>query len=76
MRNYFQLYIGERAALLGKFRNVEHDLDTLREQLDEEAEAKTAIQQQLSRANAETQLWKTKYETEGVARIEELEEAK
>jgi myosin heavy chain 6/7 len=30
----------------------------------------------LSRANAEIQLWKTKYETEGVARIEELEEAK
>merc|ERR1719295_1560628 len=30
----------ERAAILGKFRNLEHDLDGLREQLDEEGEAK------------------------------------
>ncbi|OXA50729.1 myosin heavy chain, muscle [Folsomia candida] len=66
----------ERATLLGKYRNVEHDLDLLREQLDEEAEAKSEIQKQLSRANAEAQLWRTKYENEGVARIEELEEAK
>lgn len=55
---------------------MEHDLDLLREQLDEEAEAKSEIQKQLSRANAEAQLWRTKYENEGVARIEELEEAK
>merc|ERR1719154_123712 len=26
----------ERAAILGKFRNLEHDIDGLREQLDEE----------------------------------------
>jgi len=44
--------------------------------LDEEAEAKADLQRQLSKANAEVQLWRTKYESEGVARIEELEEAK
>lgn len=66
----------ERATLLGKFRNVEHDLDLLREQLEEESEAKSEIQRQLSKNNAEAQLWRTKYESEGVARTEELEEAK
>ncbi|XP_073982547.1 myosin heavy chain isoform X11 [Rhodnius prolixus] len=66
----------ERATLLGKFRNLEHDLDNLREQVEEEAEAKADIQRQLSKANAEAQLWRSKYESEGIARAEELEEAK
>ncbi|XP_035909621.1 myosin heavy chain, muscle isoform X42 [Anopheles stephensi] len=66
----------ERATLLGKFRNLEHDLDNLREQVEEEAEGKGDIQRQLSKANAEAQLWRSKYESEGVARAEELEEAK
>ncbi|XP_050457065.1 myosin heavy chain, muscle isoform X4 [Cataglyphis hispanica] len=66
----------ERATLLGKFRNLEHDLDNIREQLEEEAEGKADLQRQLSKANAEAQLWRTKYESEGVARAEELEEAK
>ncbi|GFQ86252.1 myosin heavy chain, muscle [Trichonephila clavata] len=66
----------ERAAVTGKFRNVEHDLDTLREQLEEEQEAKADLQRQLSKANAEVQLWRNKYESEGLARLEELEDSK
>lgn len=66
----------ERATLLGKFRNLEHDLDNLREQVEEEAEGKADLQRQLSKANAEAQLWRSKYESDGVARSEELEEAK
>ncbi|XP_063536300.1 myosin heavy chain, muscle isoform X36 [Cydia strobilella] len=66
----------ERATLLGKFRNLEHDLDNIREQVEEEAEGKADLQRQLSKANAEGQIWRSKYESEGVARSEELEEAK
>ncbi|XP_077527336.1 myosin heavy chain isoform X29 [Haemaphysalis longicornis] len=66
----------ERAALLGKYRNLEHDLDNLRESVEEEQEAKADFQRQLSKANAEAQLWRSKYESEGLARLEELEEAK
>lgn len=66
----------ERATLLGKFRNLEHDLDNLREQVEEESEGKADLQRQLSKANAEAQVWRTKYESDGVARSEELEEAK
>jgi myosin heavy chain 6/7 len=66
----------EKATLLGKFRNVEHDLDLLREQLDEIGEGKSEIQKNISKANGEAQLYRAKYESEGMARIEELEGAK
>lgn len=61
---------------MGKFRSVEHDLDSFREQLEEEQEGKADLQRQLSKANAEVQLWRSKYESEGLARLEELEESK
>ncbi|KAG8196052.1 hypothetical protein JTE90_007800 [Oedothorax gibbosus] len=66
----------ERNAIMGKYRNIEHDIDTAREQLEEEQEAKADLQRQLSKANAEVQLWRTKYESEGLARLEELEDSK
>lgn len=55
---------------------MEHDLDGLREQIDEEGEGKADLQRQLSKANAEVVTWRTKYESEGLARLEELEESK
>lgn len=70
------LSLKERATAMGKFRSVEHDLDSFREQLEEEQEAKADLQRQLSKANAEVQLWRSKYESEGLARLEELEESK
>ncbi|XP_071512368.1 myosin heavy chain, muscle-like [Panulirus ornatus] len=66
----------ERATLLGKYRNLEHDIDGLREQLEGESEAKGSIQRMLSKANADAQMWRSKYESEGIARAEELEAAR
>ncbi|XP_076373054.1 myosin heavy chain, muscle-like isoform X2 [Tachypleus tridentatus] len=66
----------ERAAVLGKYRNLEHELDGLKEQLEEEQESKNDLQRQLSKANAEVQQWRNKFESEGLARVEELEDAK
>merc|ERR1719338_28673 len=66
----------ERINLLGKMRNLEHELEVMREHLDEECEAKHEIARQLSKAFADIQLWKTRYETEGLARIEEIERDK
>ncbi|ROT81918.1 myosin heavy chain type a [Penaeus vannamei] len=63
----------ERVTLLGKFRNLEHDINGLREQLQEEEDAKANIMHQLAKANAESQEWRCKYESEGIARAEELE---
>ena len=61
---------------MGKMRNLEHELEVMREHLDEECEAKQEIARQLSKAFADIQLWKTRYETEGLARIEEIERDK
>merc|ERR1712179_333933 len=66
----------DRATLLGKFRNLEHDIASMREKLEEESDSKAAIHLQLSKANAEAQMYRAKYESEGVARAEELEAAR
>merc|ERR1719435_17719 len=66
----------ERINLLCKMRNLQHELEVMREHLDEEYEAKMEIERQLSKAFADIQLWKTRYETEGVARSEEIERDK
>lgn len=65
-----------RATLLGKYRNLEHDIDGLREQLDEECETKAEMQRLLSKASAETLMWRSKYESEGLAKVEEAEAAR
>ncbi|ROT81951.1 myosin heavy chain type 1, partial [Penaeus vannamei] len=65
-----------RATLLGKFRNLEHDIQTLRQQLDEENDAKADVLRMFSKANAEALMWHSKYESEGVARVEEIEAAR
>ena len=48
----------------------------MKEHLEEEADAKMEVERQLSKAFADIQLWKTRYETEGVARCEEIEKDK
>merc|ERR1719418_46182 len=66
----------ERQALLGKFKNLEHELDGHREHLEEELGAKEDIHRQLTKANQESDFWRQKFETEGLARAEEIEMTK
>jgi len=66
----------ERSTLLGKYRNLEHDLDGLREHLNEEQESRGDLGRLLVRASAEAQMYRAKYESEGIARSEELEAAR
>merc|ERR1711913_195769 len=66
----------ERVTLLGKYRNLEHDYDGLREQYNEEADAKWELTHNLQRATADAQMYRAKYESEGIARAEELEAAR
>merc|ERR1719187_2240603 len=65
----------ERAMLLAKYRHIEEDFHRLRERLDEECENKADVSRQLTRAVAEAQMYRSKYENEGIARAEELEAA-
>ena len=54
--------------MLGKMKNLEHELEVMREQLDEEYDAKQDLERQLSKGLADVSIWKTRYETEGLAR--------
>merc|ERR1712029_1229408 len=47
--------------------------ETMRERIEEESEQKAEILKQISKAQAEIQLWRSRYETEGLGRIDELE---
>uniref|UniRef100_A0A8C3BP48 Uncharacterized protein n=1 Tax=Cairina moschata TaxID=8855 RepID=A0A8C3BP48_CAIMO len=59
-----------------EIKSARHDCDLLREQYEEEQEAKGELQRALSKANSEVAQWRTKYETDAIQRTEELEEAK
>merc|ERR1719410_271154 len=63
----------ERAALLGKFKNLEHELDGVKEHLDEESGIKEDLLRQVAKANNEADMWRSKYETEGIAKAEDIE---
>merc|ERR1712149_119436 len=66
----------DRASLLTKYKMMSTDLENLREKLENEAMRKSDALKALSKAQAEIQLWKSRYETEGMGRIEELESAR
>ncbi|EPB73264.1 myosin head [Ancylostoma ceylanicum] len=66
----------ERQALAAQVKNFEHENDSLRDQLDTESEAKAELLRQISKQNAEIQQWKARFESEGLAKLDEIEEAK
>ena len=57
-------------------RNIEHDCDGLKENLDEEICSKDNLTRQLNKTQMESDMWRQKYEVEGLAKAEELEMAK
>merc|ERR1712168_1197700 len=66
----------ERSLLLGKFRNLEHEVDGAKEALDEESSSRDNVLRQASKAEGDAALWRAKYESEAVAKAEELEMTK
>merc|ERR1712156_1224405 len=63
----------DRASLLTKYKNLATDCENMKMKIDEEAERKNDALRALSKAQAEIQLWKSKFETEALGRIDELE---
>merc|ERR1712025_505734 len=63
----------ERQLLLGKFRNLEHELDGAKETLDEEGAARENTLRLVAKAEGDAGMWRQKYEAEAVAKAEELE---
>merc|ERR1712156_1272529 len=66
----------DRASLLTKYKMMSTDLENMREKLENEAMRKSDALKALSKSQAEIQLWKSRLETEGMGRIEELEGAR
>ena len=66
----------ERQLLLGKFRNLEHEVDGAKEALDEEAAGRENILRLVAKAEGDAALLRQKYEVEAVAKGEELEMTK
>merc|ERR1719402_790686 len=63
----------ERTFILGKYRNLEHEVDLTRGQIEEEGQSKADALRLLSKSVADAQMWRQKYEKDGLARAEELE---
>merc|ERR1711988_728330 len=66
----------DRSSLLTKYKMMATDLENLREKLENEAMRKSDALKALSKAQSEIQLWKSRFETEGMGRVEELEFAR
>merc|ERR1712121_476716 len=68
--------MGDRANLLTKYKMFSTDLENIREKIENEAMRKSDALKALSKAQAEIQLWKSRFDAEGIGRIEELEGAR
>merc|ERR1719225_1006779 len=66
----------ERSLLLGKYRNLEHETDGARVQFEEICNERENVLRQVTKSEGEAAMWRQKYETEAVAKAEELEMSK
>merc|ERR1712168_1212943 len=66
----------DRAALLTKYKAMSTELENVREKIENEHMRKSDALKALSKAQAEVQLWRSRFETEGLGKIEELESAR
>merc|ERR1719260_616634 len=66
----------ERQLLLGKFKNLEHEVDGAKEALDDEAAGRENILRLTAKAEGDAAQMRQKYEVEAVAKGEELEMTK
>merc|ERR1712008_523380 len=62
-----------QANMMAKFKNLEHELDGVKDHLEEESGIKSDLLRQVNKANQESDMWRSKYETEGVAKAEDIE---
>lgn len=53
---------------------LEVELESLKVQLEEESEARLELERQLTKANGDAASWKSKYEAELQAHVDEVEE--
>ena len=68
--------MGEKNVTKLKYVIFFIQVESLKDKIDEENQKKSDALKALSKAQAEVQLWKSKYETEGLGLVEELESSR
>eukprot|EP00092_Neocalanus_flemingeri_P016779 GFUD01018148.1.p1 GENE.GFUD01018148.1~~GFUD01018148.1.p1 ORF type:complete len:1458 (+),score=511.32 GFUD01018148.1:400-4374(+) len=68
--------VKERQALLGRYRNAEHEFDGVKELFDDICQQKEESARILQKVAYDANNWRNKYENEAVSKIEELEAGK
>ncbi|XP_071106373.1 myosin heavy chain, striated muscle-like isoform X2 [Haliotis cracherodii] len=63
-----------RQKLQAEFRNLNAEMGGVRDQLIEEQERCASLERQLSKSNSEMLQWRSKFETEGSIKVDELED--
>ncbi|VDK52965.1 unnamed protein product [Anisakis simplex] len=76
LRRQLEQETRERQTLAAQNANFQLECQQLRETIEEEQDSKSELQRLISKANAEAQQWRTRFEGEGMARAEELEDAR
>uniref|UniRef100_A0AC35TWR3 Myosin head n=1 Tax=Rhabditophanes sp. KR3021 TaxID=114890 RepID=A0AC35TWR3_9BILA len=66
----------EKQELSATTKNLQHEIDVVHEQIEDEIVQKEEILKQFSKAKAEIQQWKAKFESEGLTAADEMEEEK
>merc|ERR1719480_365450 len=66
----------DRQLLMGKYRNLEHEVDVAKEALDEEASGRENVLRLNAKAEGDASAMRQKYEQDAVAKAEELEMTK
>ena len=66
----------ERQSLLGRFRTLEHEYDGVKEHFDDEQQQKVEAARHLTKLSDDANMWRTKYQTDAMGKIEELEMTK
>jgi peptidoglycan hydrolase CwlO-like protein len=51
--------------LTAQQKNLQHEVDTMRDQVEEEVMSKNEVLRQVNKTNAEVQQWRAKFESEG-----------
>ncbi|XP_078086747.1 uncharacterized protein LOC144504862 [Mustelus asterias] len=76
LKNHLEEDSKLRVGLSHSLQESRNDCEVLRGQLEEQQEERSNLQKSACKANADALLWKTKYETEGIQKLGELEEAR
>ncbi len=61
---------------LSKLKQAEAEIQNLQDSLEEEQDSKSELQRQMTAAKNDAAQWRSKYDSEAMPRIEELEDSK